>query len=227
MDNVFSTLWGLIAFAGFVTALLIPKTEEYRARSQESVEDADREIAARWSSAVRAIPVAVTAGVLIVVVASVATAHWGAHVLAQMNFWLLVVSVLAQVGFTLTVRYLVARVPAAFPRIEPIEINNKRDLCSKGGGAKVSIRFDNDTDQELILCWINYQGSLDPKRRWTLPQNDHDQNMKRETYARHLWQISTKAGEVVAIFDAPGEAAVAVVTPSMFRSSLPPSPITS
>jgi hypothetical protein len=207
----------MIAFAGFVTALLIPKTEEYRTRFQESVEDADREVAGRWSAAVRTAPIAVMAGVLIIVAGSVATAGWGNQILARMNFWLLVVSVLAQAGFAFTVRYLVAHVTPTFPRIDPIRDADRDGLRSKRGGVKVSIRFDNATDRDLVLDWINSQGSLDQGLRRVVAQGEH---VRQETYAGHLWRISTESGELVAIFEAPGEPAVAAVTSSM----VPPNP---
>jgi hypothetical protein len=220
LDNVFTTLWGLIAFAGFVTALLIPKTEEYRSRFQDSVQDADRLVAARWSAAVRTVPVAVMAGVLIIVAATVATAGWGTQILTRMNFWLLVVSVLAQAGFAFTVRYLVARVKPAFPRMDPIAGADRTDLRSQGGGVKVSVRFDNDTDQDLMLDWINFHGSPDQELRRVVARGERT---RRATYAGHLWQVATTSGRVVAIFSAPGEPAVAAVTSPMIRAS-PQSP---
>jgi hypothetical protein len=215
LENVFATLWGLIAFAGFVTALLIPKTEEYGSRFRESVDDTDREIAARWSAAVRTVPVAVLAGVVIIVAAIVATAGWGTQFLARSNFWMLIVSVVAQAGFAFTVRYLVSPVPAAFPRIDPVKAAGGRDLRSPAGGTRVSLRFENGTDDDLVIDWINRDGVLAGNLREVVARGGHS---TRVTYAGHLWRVSTGAGPAVAIFAAPAEPAVAVVTPPMLEA---------
>jgi hypothetical protein len=220
MANVMTTLWGLIAFAGFVVALLIPKTDEYRSKSESSMEDADREMAARWAAAVRTAPLAVMAGVLIIVVGGAATAGWGTRILQRTDFWLLVVAVLAQAGFVFTVRYLVAPVTAEYPRISPVGNPDLANLRSKGGGVKVSIRFDNNADEDMVLDWINFQGAVEDRLRGVIGQGSH---VRRETYAGHLWRVSTQAGEPVAVFDAPDQPGVADVTSSMVPAS-PPSP---
>jgi hypothetical protein len=209
VDNIFATLWGLIAFAGFVTALLMPKTDEYQSQLRETVDEDDREVAARWSAAVRVTPVAVLGGVIAVAVAAVATAGWGTGLLGQMNFWLLIVAVVSQAGFAFTVRYLVAAVPREFPRIAPLPGNAWRAMRSRGG-AKTAIRFDNKTSGSLVLEWIGFDGA--PAQRQEIEPGDW---LTQVTYVEHCWRISTPDNADVATFMPLSQVAVAEVTQDM------------
>ena len=65
-DNILTTLWGLVAFGGFVTGLLTPRADIYYDRYVQTVKEGERLAARRWWLAATVIP----AGVLFLVVAA-------------------------------------------------------------------------------------------------------------------------------------------------------------
>jgi hypothetical protein len=215
VGDVLTTLWGLIAFAGFVTTLLIPKADEYSAIFRDSVEETDRGTAARWSTAVRSIPGVVLAGVIAIVASAAATATWRSNALTTMDFWLLVASILAQAGFAFTVRYLVPVVPAEIVLLRPVAGGDWRKLRSASASRETSIRFDNQTNEDLVLHWIDYNGQLDQRQLICAQDSAH-----RITYLTRPFRISTVDDRDVAVFEPVKVPAVAVITSPMIS---PPS----
>jgi hypothetical protein len=118
VGNVLTTLWGLIAFAGFATTLLVPRTDEYLTQFKASILETDRENAARWSGALRTVPVVVLAVVLAVSLGAARDAGWSTP-LTTMDFWLLATAAATQFGFVFAVRYLVPSVPKTIPVVQP------------------------------------------------------------------------------------------------------------
>jgi uncharacterized membrane protein YedE/YeeE len=189
MESVLASLWGIITFAGFVDSLLISKADDYVSKFKESVGEDERLLGRRWTRAVRGIPMAVLAAV--VVLAVVAPMAVDA---STMDLCLLGLGVLAQVGFTSAVRYLVPTVPGSIPDITPARGMEWQQLRSQHGTQQTAVRFINATGVILELHWIDWNGQLqqygtiEPGREWV-----------QITYLGHPFLLRTAEGRDVAV----------------------------
>lgn len=209
MGNVLATIWGLITFAGFVVALIIPKTDEYITAFWESAEEVARARARKWSSAARTAPVIICVAVAIVSVTS-AMALRGSERPSGVDLGMLVVAGLTQAAFAVAVLYLVTRVPRAIPIVPPASIDNLSVLRANDG-PRTALRFINESHTPLQLLWVDHSGSRHD-RGVIAPDSEHTQL----TYAGHPFLIKLyDNGQVVAAFVPLAIPGTAIITETM------------
>ncbi|MFD7814127.1 hypothetical protein ACFV6E_14405 [Streptomyces sp. NPDC059785] len=218
MGNVLSTVWGLITFAGFVVALIIPKTDEHITAYWESAKEGARARARKWSSAVRTAPLVTCVAVALVSVVS-ALALRGDDRPNGVDIGMLAVAELTQVAFAVAVLYLVTRVPSSMPVVRPTPAPTDADLAALRSvdGPRTALRFINESRTPLRLAWIDHGG------------NRHDQGViepgsahVRLTYVGHPFVVSSADdGRVVATYAPLRFPGVAAITDPMTEANRP------
>ncbi|MFD0316267.1 VHL beta domain-containing protein [Streptomyces flavalbus] len=187
MGNVLATVWGLITFAGFVVALLIPKAEEYVRAYWETAEEGARARARKWSSAARTAPLIVCGAVAVLCVVS-ALALRGSGEPTRVDVGMLAVAWLTQAGFAVAVRYLVVGVPRAMPVVLPAHVPDLSVLRSRDG-PRTALRFANESHTALRVLWVDHGGSEHAMDE--LPPGTERVQL---TYAGHPFVVRTAAG---------------------------------
>ncbi|MFE6282687.1 hypothetical protein [Streptomyces sp. NPDC057877] len=216
MGNLLATVWGLITFAGFVVALLLPKAEDTIKAFWETAEEGARARARKWSFAVRTAPV-VTCGVVAVVCVAAGLALRGSERPTGVDVGLLVVAGLTQAGFAVAVLYLVARVPRAMRTVLPTPVGEPATLRSEDG-PRTALRFVNESHATLQLLWVDHSGTL--HERGLLPP---DSERAQLTYAGHPFVIRLPGGgRVLAVFVATAVPGTAILTDAMTRTDRAP-----
>lgn len=79
--------------------------------------------------------------------------------------------------------------------------------ASRGQGAETSIKFINRLTQEVDLFWVDADGNRQPygSLKAGAERSQH-------TFAGHVWLLTAKNGDVLAVFEAEPKAGVAVIT---------------
>lgn len=214
MANVYATLWGLIAFSGFVTTLLTPQTEKYAAAYRDAVTVGALSIARRWVVIVRRVPLLVLALVVSLSVTAPVVLRGGADPATGWDLFLLAIAVVAQFGFVVTIRTLIPVVPAQLPVLSPTSVTDRHQLTSPPSQSVTTIRFVNRTQQPLDLHWIDFEGVLIPYG--TIAALDEDRI--QSTYAGHWFLLTDSNGHEIVMFKAEPTPAIAVIDDVWLRS---------
>ncbi|MEU6844770.1 hypothetical protein ABZ930_23140 [Streptomyces sp. NPDC046716] len=191
MESVLASLWGIIAFAGFVNALLIPKADGYISRFRESAGEAERRDAHRWGTAVRVCPV-----VVLIVVIALSVAAGLVLDASLMDLCLLSLGIVAQAGFTAAVRYLVPATSTSLPNITLARGVDWRRLRSQYGTRQTVVRFINQTEVPVKLNWVDWEGQL---QDYGTIQPGRDLVMN--TYLGHPFLLRSTEGRDVAVVE--------------------------
>ncbi|MFJ4687027.1 hypothetical protein [Streptomyces sp. NPDC088789] len=202
MESVLASLWGLITFAGFVNSLLLPRADDYVTKFKDSVRERERREARRWTTTVRMSPVVILFVVATLVVATSITMDT-----STMDLCLLVLTVLAQVGFTGAVRYLVPAVPATIPAINVTRAVDWQQLRSQHSTRQTSVRFVNASTALLDVNWIDWHGHLHPYG--TIHPGQH---RVQSTYVGHPFLLRTPDGRDAAVIEPLSQPAVARIS---------------
>jgi hypothetical protein len=202
MESVLASLWGIIAFAGFVNSLLIPKADGYISKFRESAGEGERREAYRWSTAVRVGP-----AIVLIVVIALASAAGIVLDASLMDLCLLSLGILAQAGFTAAVRYLVPATSASVPNITLTRDVDLRRLRSQHGTRQTVVRFINETEVPLKLNWVDWGGQL---RDYGTIQPGTDLVMP--TYLGHPFLLRNAEGRDVAVVEPLSQPAVAKIS---------------
>ncbi|MFD3929922.1 hypothetical protein [Streptomyces sp. NPDC058614] len=204
-----ATIWGLITFAGFVVALIIPKADEHVTAFWESAEEGARARARKLSSAARTAPLFICVAVAVVSVTS-AMALRGSEPPSGVDIGMLVVAGLTQLAFAVAVRYMVTGVPRAMPVVPPADSDDPSLLRAKDG-PRTALRFINESHTPLRLLWIDHSGSRHD-RGVIAPDSQHTQL----TYAGHPFLVeSSPTGQIVAAFVPLAVPGTATITDTM------------
>lgn len=213
MGNVLATIWGLITFAGFVVALIIPKTDEYITAFWESADEVARARARKWSSAARTAPVIICMAVAVVSLAS-SMALRGSERPTGVDIGMLVVAGLTQAGFAVAVLYLVTRVPRVMPTVPAVTVDDPAVLRAEDGPRTV-LRFINESHIAVQLLWVDHSGTTHD--RGVIASDSEHTHL---TYAGHPFLIkSINSGQVFAVFIPLALPGTATITDAMIAAS--------
>ena len=214
---MYATLWGLITFSGFVITLLLPQADKYAQAYFETVTRSSLNSARRWVRIIREVPIFVLVAVVALSVLSPIVLRNGSDRATAWDFVLLAVAVVAEVGFVLTARFLVPRVPRSIETIAPVLGTREAGLTSPLRGARTAIRFVNQTSEPLQLNWVDFEGSLVSYGLISPGSDDSIQS----TYTGHWFTICMTDGQELASFEAQPFPAIANVDDSMLRMAVP------
>ena len=84
--------------------------------------------------------------------------------------------------------------------------SDRRPRPSRGGGEETSVRFINQTDEDVELFWIDPEG-----RRRSYGMIRVGEERDQHTYAKHVWLIAGHSGRTLGVFEATAEPASAVI----------------
>jgi hypothetical protein len=217
VGNVYATLWGLITFSGFVITLLLPQADKYAQLYFETVTRSSLNSARKWVRVIRQVPILVLVAVVTLAVLSPIVLRNESDRATAWDFALLAVAVVAEVGFVLTARFLVPRVPGSIETISPVLGARKAGLVSPLRGAPTAIRFVNRTSASLQLNWVDFEGSL---VSYGLVPAGSDGAIQ-STYTGHWFTICETDGRELASFEAQPFPAIANIDDSTLRAEVP------
>ncbi|MET9552364.1 hypothetical protein [Streptomyces sp. NPDC006645] len=140
---------------------------------------------------IRIIPVVILFVAAVLVVAARITIDTSA-----MDLCLLVLTVLAQAGFTGAVRYLVPAVPASIPSITVTRGVDWQQLRSQNTTRQTAVRFVNASAVPLDLNWVDWGGQL--QSYGTIQPGQH---RVQSTYVGHPFLLRTADGRDAAIVE--------------------------
>lgn len=198
--DLITAQWGLVSAFGIAVTLLAPKADQYYQDyvRTDNVHDGDR--ARQWGRLVRNTPIAVLGAVLLlsILAAPAPPSSWTG---VREEYSLLVVPIIAQIGFV----YLIAKLVPGLPRRvaanlqQPVPDSLPHSSSSPGDTV---ITIANKSDQPLTLWWIDHDGrpiNTKNMRMITLPER-----MEYKTKSRmwHYWLIRTQYGMDVGIIQA-------------------------
>jgi len=200
-SNLVTVQWSLIGAFGVAVTLLAPKAEQYRNDYLHTGEIRDRIRADRWGNLVRRTPMMVLMGVggLSVLGAQNTGSKW--IKVPSEEFVLLVVPILAQIGFVYLLTKLVPKLPMVLtaslkPPLAPYP-------ASRPSAAQTTITLTNESDQPLLIWWLDNTGTPFAVGRDGKPNRiPPGRNESLNSYDGHFFLIQTQDGLNVGIAEA-------------------------
>jgi dipeptidyl-peptidase-4 len=77
---------------------------------------------------------------------------------------------------------------------------------SSGTGTETAIKFENRLAQEVSVFWIDGDGNRQP-----YGSLQPDETREQHTFAGHVWMVTARNGDILAVFEAEASARLAVV----------------
>jgi hypothetical protein len=206
--NLVAVQWGLLSMFGVVLGLLITPAEKYLQKFLESGEDNDRKRAARWAATIRMTSI-------LVLLSLFGLSFLGARD-AKMNFtaglptatWLLLMPLLAQIGFVVLVFSLVQRVP---PLLQlPIQ-QPPSYTASPRTHRKTVLRFVNETSGTIKVHWLDFDGKKDARGPNIIRSGSE---ARHHTYKGHRFLITTDDDIDIGSVDAASDPGKVIILPA-------------
>jgi hypothetical protein len=199
--NLVTVQWSLIGAFGVAVTLLAPRAEQYRNDYLQTGEIRDRIRARRWGNLVRRTPVMVLAGVGGLSVLGAQNARPGWIEVPSEAFVLLIVPILAQVGFVYLLAKLVPKLPSVLPArlMAPLAPYP----ASRPSVAQTTITLTNESDRLLFIWWLDTTGTPFPVGRDGKPNRiPPGRKESLNSYDGHLFLVQTLDGVDVGIAEA-------------------------
>ncbi len=197
MDEGLTTLWGFIAFFGFIISLQLPYTEAAQVRFRTDPSTTALNEARRWT---RTAYVTSLVMVLVVTVAAIGIAadqRWEFQPPGELKFWLLCIAVLAPCLFVGFVYSLIGAPPNLRIIVVPKGVG-ERD--SPGGySEEVVTRVYNRTNEDLFVIWLDWVGNASVDHEYRVPANT---DVKVATRLGHRWLVRDSHENELGAFQA-------------------------
>jgi hypothetical protein len=219
-SNLVTAQWGLIGAFGVAVTLLAPRAEQYRSDYLQTGEIRDRIRANRWGNLVRRTPmmVLVAVGGLSVLGAQAAGSKW-IRVPSE-TFVLLLVPILAQVGFVYLLIKLVPKLPSVMPGRLTAPLTPYP--ASRSSVAQTTITFANESNQSLLIWWLDTTGTPFPVGRDGKPNRiPPDRSESLNSYDGHFFLIQTLDGLNVGIAEARESPSIVSISQAALDTALP------